>query len=151
MLQIARANRSSSHHKGAVGNCLGNGFVFFCGSQHGGGTDRRTSLAECRLEWVHYPQTMKTKVAHRPGSRADVERIARVHQHDMQILEFGGSWQALYFTSRPTEETIARRSGSTRVESRSLLTSRSAGLTSPFPHKPCTPLAATPLFCEAQL
>jgi hypothetical protein len=38
---------------------------------------------------------LKSKVAHRPSSRADVEGIARVHQDDAQTIEFSRNRQAV--------------------------------------------------------
>jgi hypothetical protein len=38
---------------------------------------------------------LKSEVAHGSSGRADVERIARVHQDDAQMIEFGWYRQAV--------------------------------------------------------
>jgi len=82
MVQVARTDRSSSNDKRAVCNRLGDSFVFFGSGEYCGSANGRASLTKRRLERIHYPQAMKSKITHRPGSRADVQRIAHVHQHD---------------------------------------------------------------------
>lgn len=82
MVQVARTDRSSSDDKRAVCNRLGDSFVFFGSGEYCGSANSRASLTKRRLERIYYPQTMKSKIAHRPGSRSDVERIARLHQND---------------------------------------------------------------------
>jgi len=82
MVQVAETDGRGSDDMGAVCHCLGDSFVFFSSGEYCGSTNSRARLTKCRLERIYYPQTMKSKIAHRPGSRSDVERIARLHQND---------------------------------------------------------------------
>ena len=43
---------------------------------------------------IHHPQIGKPEIAHGTGGRADVERIARGHEHHAQTAGFNGSGQA---------------------------------------------------------
>jgi hypothetical protein len=48
------------------------------------------------LVWIHHAKVANSEVAHCPGGCADVKGIARFHQHDAQMIEFGGSRQAFF-------------------------------------------------------
>jgi hypothetical protein len=45
-------------------------------------------LAKCDLIWFDDPQVVESEVAHGARSRAYVERIARPHQDDTQMIKF---------------------------------------------------------------
>jgi len=95
MLQVTVADGGSSNDQRTVRNRFGHGLVFFGGRQHGCGADGRTSIAKGHVVWIYHPQMLKSEVAHGSSGRADVERIARVHQDDAQMIEFGWYRQAV--------------------------------------------------------
>src|ERR1019366_1852262 len=79
VLQIPMSNGGGSHNQRAVGNRLSHCLVNFGGRQRSRGTHGGTSVPECYIVGIHYPQIGKSKVAHGPGGRTNVERIAHVH------------------------------------------------------------------------
>jgi len=95
MLQVAMADGGGSDHQRAIGNRLGYSFVLFSSGQHLRGAHGGTRALKCHIIRIHYPEMLKSKVAHRPSSRADVEGIARVHQDDAQTIEFSRNRQAV--------------------------------------------------------
>ena len=95
MLQIAMANSSGPNHQRAIGNGLGYRLVFFRAGQQVRRAHGRTRSFKCHIVGIHQPQMLKSKVAHRPSGRADVEGIARVHQDNAQTSEFSRKRQAV--------------------------------------------------------
>jgi hypothetical protein len=106
MLQVAMADCGGSHHERAVGYCFGYGLVLFGAGQHRRGTYGGTGTLKCHLVGIHYAQVVKSKIAHRPSGRADVEGIARVHQDNAQSIEFSSKRQAVRIL-RQTEFTAS--------------------------------------------
>ena len=94
MLQITRANRRGSDHQRAVGNCLGQSFVFFGAFQYLCCAYGGTSPLKCYIVGIHHPQMLESEIAHRPSGCADVQGIARVHQDHAEAIEFSGNGQA---------------------------------------------------------
>jgi hypothetical protein len=95
MLQRALASRSRTDNERAVGNGLGQSFVFLGTLEKFGRADCRARLAECNCIGIDQPQLMHAEVAHCPCCGADVQRIARAHKDDDEIVEFGGDRQTL--------------------------------------------------------
>jgi hypothetical protein len=110
VLQIAMSNRSRSHDQSAIGNRFGHCLIHLGGGQRRGRTHGRTSIAKCHIVRIHYPKIRKSKIAHRPGGRTDVERIAHVHEHDAQSGEFGWNRQAVaILTAKIAKKISAER------------------------------------------
>lgn len=95
VLQIAMSHRSGSHDQGAVGNRFGHRLIHFGGRQRGRGAHCGTSIPERYVVRIHYPEGRKSKVAHGPRRRTNVERIAHVDEDNAQTGEFGGNGQAV--------------------------------------------------------
>src|ERR1022692_4767007 len=91
------ADRRSSHHERAVGDGLGDSSVLFGAGQYGRSDDSGTSALKCHIVRVHHSQMLKSKVAHCPSGGTDVERVARVHQDNAQMVEFSRNRQAVLF------------------------------------------------------
>jgi hypothetical protein len=101
MLQVAMADCRGSDHQRAIGNCLGHRFVLLGAGQHCGRSHSGTGAFKCHIVGINYTQVLKTKVAHGPSGRADVERIARIHQNDAQMIEFSRNRQAGFILRQP--------------------------------------------------
>ncbi len=84
-----------TYHERAISNRFRHGFVFFRAGQHRLSVYCGPRIPKSHIVWIHYPQTAKSKVAHRPGGSANVEGITRVHQDDAQTIEFGRKRQAV--------------------------------------------------------
>ena len=95
MLQVTVADSGGSNDQRTVRNRFGYGFVFFSSRQHRCGADGRASIPKSHVVWIYYPQAVKSKIAHGSSGRADVKRIARVHQDDAQMIEFSWYGQAV--------------------------------------------------------
>ena len=54
----------------------------------------RARFPKRNLIGIDHAQMAKAKVAHGPRCGANVEWIARGHQHHAQIVEFIGGWHA---------------------------------------------------------
>ena len=101
MLQVAMADGSGSDHERAVGNRFRHSFILLSRRQHSGGAHGRASALKRHIIRIDDPQTLETEVAHSPSGGADVERIARVHQNDAQMIEFSRSRQAVSILRQP--------------------------------------------------
>ena len=84
MLQIPVPHRRRTHDQRAIGDRLAHAAVLLCFSQHVPGIHRGTRLAKRHFVGIHDTQPAKAEVAHGASRGADVERIARIHQHDAQ-------------------------------------------------------------------
>jgi len=98
------ADRSGSNHQRAIGNRFGNGFEFFGVGQHIRCAYRGASILKRHFVGIHHPQMEKSKVAHCPGGRANVEGIARVYKYNAQMIEFSGNGQARNILRHPLEQ-----------------------------------------------
>lgn len=94
MLQIAMSNCCGSYHERAVGNRFRHRIEFFCMGQQIPCAYGGTGILKSHVVGIHHSQVKKPKVAHRPGSGADIKRIAHVHQDNAQLIEFSKSRQA---------------------------------------------------------
>jgi hypothetical protein len=81
MLQCTMAHRSRPHDQSAVRHGLGDGFKFFRLLQQVRRADRRTSFAKPRRIGIHKAQPVCPKIAQGSSRCANVQRIARAHQH----------------------------------------------------------------------
>jgi len=104
MLQVTMADRSGSNHQRAIGNRFGNGFEFFGLGQHIRGADGGASILKGHFVGIHHPQMKKSKIAHCPGGRANVQGIARVYQDNAQMIEFSGNGQARNILRHPLQQ-----------------------------------------------
>ena len=95
MLQVAMANCRGSNHERAIRHGFNNRLVHFCSLESGSSSYSGTGILECNIIGVNQSQVRKSKIAHGPSGRADVEGIARVHQNDAQTIEFTGRRQAV--------------------------------------------------------
>jgi hypothetical protein len=87
MMQIPVANSGGSHHESAIGYGFGHICLYFCAGEKFRGAYRGTRLSECRFKRRNQPQPGEAKVAHGARSCANVERVARGHQDDVQVFE----------------------------------------------------------------
>jgi hypothetical protein len=60
-------------------------------------------LAKCLLVRIDHAQAGDAEIAHGPSHRSDVERIAGVHQHNAQPVEFCGHEQELTILRQVTD------------------------------------------------
>src|SRR5207249_6708197 len=67
-----------------------------CYSDLSCGSHGRTRFTKRQLIGTHHAQMPKPKVAHRARHRADVLRVARVHQPHAQPFKFAFSKQAFF-------------------------------------------------------
>ncbi len=86
LLQSTIAHSSRSHNQGAVGNGLGHGFEFFGAVEQIGGADGGFGFAKSFGKWIHESQPMRAEIAHGASGGANVQRIARAHQHDYETV-----------------------------------------------------------------
>ena len=88
MLQVAVTNSGGADYERAVGHSVRDGSVFLRAGQNRSATHRGTRLAKGAFKRIHHSQVRASKVAHRAGSRSDVERISRRNENDAQAIEF---------------------------------------------------------------
>jgi hypothetical protein len=104
MLEVAMADRCGPHDKRAIGNGLGNSFVLFSAGQNIRGIHGGACALKSHVVGIHHTEMAKSEVAHRPGSRANVEGIARIHQDDSQMIEFSRNRQAVLILRQPSRK-----------------------------------------------
>lgn len=107
MLQVAMADGGGPDDERAIGNRFCQRFVLFSAGQDGCGAHGGTSALKCDIVGIHHAQMVKPEIAHCPGGRADVEGIARVHQDDAQMIEFGRNRQAICILRQPSRQRFA--------------------------------------------
>src|SRR5579864_339566 len=95
MLQVAMTNGRGADYKRAVGHSVRDGCIFLRARQNRSAAHGGTRFAKGAFERIHHSQVRAPEVAHRPGSRSDVERISRRNQHDAQAAEFAGQWHGV--------------------------------------------------------
>ena len=79
--------------------------------EHRRGADGRTSLFEGRRVGIHHSEMVETKIAHGPGSRADIERVTGRNQNDTQAIRLSlgqHGRQRFYFVKRPAQTFRAK-------------------------------------------
>src|SRR5580692_7038330 len=88
MLQVAVTNGSGSDHERAVGHSVRDRIIFLGASQNRSAAHGGTRLAKGAFERIYDSQVRAPEVAHRAGSRANVERITRRNEYYAQTVEF---------------------------------------------------------------
>ena len=88
MLQIAMANSSGADYERAVGHSVRDGCIFLRSGQKISAAHGGARLAKGAFERIDDSQVRAPEVAHRAGSRANVERITRRNEYDAQAVEF---------------------------------------------------------------
>src|SRR5512136_2540137 len=114
MLQFPGAYRCRAHDEGTVRHGVGKGREDLRTLQDVRRTHSRARFAKRRLEGIHEPQRANSEIAHGTGCRADIERIARGHENDAQVVELirGGQGALFYFVQAASrEETSSWISG----------------------------------------
>src|SRR5215471_16593039 len=101
------ASRASSYKQSAIGYGFRNSFVFCGAGEQLRSSDCRPRFTKRRLVRIDQSEARETKVAHRPGRRANIERIARGNHNHAETIEFSRCWQAAIL--RPFLETIPLR------------------------------------------
>ena len=99
MLQLAVADGSRANDQAAIANGFFDGIVFFGFRQKRRGTNRGNRLAKGLFVRRDHTQMKRAEIAHRACGRADIERIARAHQDDAQVLEIGRIFQLFHRSS----------------------------------------------------
>jgi hypothetical protein len=80
------SDAGSADYQAAIGDGLADtGELLGCGQQ-GRGSNRGAGLAERNVIGVHHAQPREAEVGHGAGSRADIQRVSRGHQHHAQIV-----------------------------------------------------------------
>jgi hypothetical protein len=74
------ANGGGSHYQRAIGDRFGDSLVHLSARQRGRRTNGGASITECHVVRIHQPQMWKSKIAHGPRGRADVQGVAHVHK-----------------------------------------------------------------------
>lgn len=91
----------STDYEGAIGNRFSYRLEFFGAGKNGRCSDGGTRAPKCYIIGIHHSQVAKSKVAHGPGSCANVEGIARVDQDDAQAIGFIRKRQAVFILRQP--------------------------------------------------
>ena len=86
MLQFPVTHRRRPYYQRAIGDRLGYALVLLRLLQQRGCADRGFCFAKCHFIGIHYAQAEKPKVAHGTSRSANIERIARRHQHHAQVV-----------------------------------------------------------------
>src|SRR5215472_6329352 len=84
MLDLAMAHRRRSHNKSAVSHGVSNARELLGLRYHLGSAHRGAHFPKCNIIRIHDSQACEPKIAHRPGHRTDIQRIAWAYQHDAQ-------------------------------------------------------------------
>src|ERR1700739_2481510 len=95
MLQVTVTNGRGADYERAVGHSIGDGRVFLGVSQDLSAAHGGARLAKGAFERIHHSQVRAPEVAHRAGSRADVQRISRRNENHAQAVEFAGQWHGV--------------------------------------------------------
>ncbi len=88
MMQLTVARRRGPDHESAISHSFRGCFEFLCIRQQVRSANRGTRLAKRHIEGVHHAEITEAEVAHGPGRRANVERIARGDKNNSQPVEF---------------------------------------------------------------
>ena len=106
MLRNTAAYGAGANDERTVSDGFRDGIEFFgvgekSRSVHGG-----ARFAKCEIVGVHHTQMEKAKIAHGARGGTDIERVARVDEHDSKPVELGQSRQGtlLYNRARRTDE-----------------------------------------------
>jgi hypothetical protein len=105
--QFPVTDRCGSNHQRAVGHGFGNALVLFRARQQRRSSDGGTRLAKGYVVRVHHSKPEKPEIADGASGRADVERIARGHQHNAQTVEFSRNRQGWLFYDAHAATRIA--------------------------------------------
>src|SRR5579863_6388234 len=91
------ADGGGSNYKHTVRYGVGHALVFPRPAEQLGSADSGSRFTKGDFVWIYYSQVGETEIAHGAGGRAEVERIARRHQHHAKIAEISRSSQASRF------------------------------------------------------
>jgi hypothetical protein len=87
--QAAIAHGGGSHNERTISNSFGDRFEFLRVLQNMRCTHRRAGFAKREFEWIYQPEMATAKISHGASGSANVERIARAHEDDDQVVEMG--------------------------------------------------------------
>jgi hypothetical protein len=85
MIQLAVSHRRGTHHERAICDRVGQILEFLGSFQQFGTANGRAGFPEGEAEGVHDTEMPRSEIAHGAGRSADVQRVARAHEHDYQI------------------------------------------------------------------
>lgn len=95
LLQYAIANGGRADDQRAIRDGLGNGLELIRLREQVRGAHCGLRLAEAGVVDVDQAKAVSAEIAHGPGGGADVERIARAHQHYDETIQFGEDRQGV--------------------------------------------------------
>ena len=98
--QFAAADGGGSDDEGAVCDGVGHGLEFLGAGEQRRSSDSGTRFAKRQLERIHHPEMKEAEIAHGAGGGADVQRVARIHEDDAQVVELGEGRQGRRVYSR---------------------------------------------------
>jgi len=87
--QAAVAHRCRSHHERTISNGFGYRFEFLRVPQDMRCTHRRPSFAKRQFVRIYQAQMTAAKIGHGASGGANVQRIARAHENDDEVIEMG--------------------------------------------------------------
>lgn len=85
LLELAPTRRSSADHQPAIRHCFGNARKLSRVAKHRTRTHARTRFTKRRLIGRNQTQILDAEILHCARNGANVQRIARTHQHDRQL------------------------------------------------------------------
>jgi hypothetical protein len=88
VLQVAVTNGRGADYERAVGHSVSDGSVFLGAGENRSAAHGGTRLAKGAFKWIYDSQVRTAEVAHRAGSRPDIERISCRNENDAQAVEF---------------------------------------------------------------
>ncbi len=117
MMQFAFAHRGGADHQAAVGDGFGHAAEDLRIQQHLRGANGGARTEVGGFPRSNQPKIPEAEVAHRTRRRADVQRIARAHQHDAQLIKpwpVRSAMQAAY-PEEPHSDAVAIKDCSPRL------------------------------------
>jgi hypothetical protein len=99
VLRLAAADGGGADNESAIRDGFGDGFELRGLCKQRLSADGGTRFAEGQFVGIHDAQMEEAEVAHRASGGANVERIARVDENDVQMVELGKSRQGSEFTA----------------------------------------------------
>jgi hypothetical protein len=100
MLHIPVTHRGSPDDQRAITHRIRDGIKVFRTLQQLRSSHRALRLQKRRLKRTHHSQPPKSKIAHRPRRRPNIQRIPRGYQHYAQPVELCRSKQVVYSNPR---------------------------------------------------
>lgn len=93
MLGFAAAEGGGADDEGAVADGFSKGLEFFGAGEEGRGADGGTGFAESEFVGVDDAEVEEAEIAHGAGGGADVERVARGYEDEVEMVELRWSGQ----------------------------------------------------------